>query len=129
VEYEEAEVLKHNTETDCWFIIGNENTGGPKVYDVTKYLSDHPGGPEIMLDLAGKDADEMFEDIGHSSEARKKMKEFLIGTLKVAPEKVKKVSASKASAADVKSSGGLNPLAVILLLIAIAIGVYFTQSK
>lgn len=71
----------------------------------------------------------MFEDIGHSSEARKKMKEFLIGTLKVDPEKVKKVSASKASAADVKSSGGLNPLAVILLLIAIAIGVYFTQSK
>lgn len=27
--------------------------GGPKVYDVTKYLNDHPGGPEIILDLAG----------------------------------------------------------------------------
>lgn len=27
--------------------------GGPKVYDITKYLNDHPGGPEIMLDLAG----------------------------------------------------------------------------
>jgi cytochrome b involved in lipid metabolism len=33
---------------------------------------------------AGKDADEMFEDIGHSSEARTKMKEYLIGTLQVA---------------------------------------------
>jgi cytochrome b involved in lipid metabolism len=32
----------------------------------------------------GKDADEMFEDIGHSSEARTKMKEYLIGTLQVA---------------------------------------------
>jgi len=71
----------------------------------------------------------MFEDIGHSSEARKKMKEFLVGIVKVDPEKVKKISASKASAADVKSNGGLNPLAVILLLVAIAIGVYFTQSK
>jgi cytochrome b involved in lipid metabolism len=30
------------------------SVGGPKVYDVTKYLSDHPGGPEIMLDLAGR---------------------------------------------------------------------------
>ena len=24
--------------------------GGPKVYDVTKYLDDHPGGAEVMLD-------------------------------------------------------------------------------
>ena len=32
---------------------------------------------------SGKDADEMFEDIGHSSEARTKLKEYLIGTLKV----------------------------------------------
>ena len=24
------------------------------VYDVTKYLNDHPGGPEIMMEFAGK---------------------------------------------------------------------------
>ena len=24
------------------------------VYDVTKYLNDHPGGPEVMLDYAGE---------------------------------------------------------------------------
>ena len=24
-----------------------------KVYDVTKYLDDHPGGPEIICDVAG----------------------------------------------------------------------------
>ena len=23
------------------------------VYDVTKYLNDHPGGPEIMMEFAG----------------------------------------------------------------------------
>jgi cytochrome b involved in lipid metabolism len=45
--------LQHNTESDCWLIIGNEKTGGPKVLDVTKYLGDHPGGPEIMLEFAG----------------------------------------------------------------------------
>jgi hypothetical protein len=29
--------------------------GGAKVYDVTKYLNDHPGGPEIMMEFAGKE--------------------------------------------------------------------------
>jgi len=35
------------------------------------------------MDLAGKNADEMFEDIGHSNEARKIMKTMEIGELKV----------------------------------------------
>lgn len=37
----------------------------------------------MLQSITGKDADEMFEDIGHSSEARSKMKEYLIGTLQV----------------------------------------------
>ena len=28
--------------------------GEDRVYDVTKYLSDHPGGPEIMLEFGGR---------------------------------------------------------------------------
>ena len=60
----EEEVATHNSEQDCWIIVGNESTGGPKVYDVTKYLSDHPGGPEIITEFAGRDADDMFENIG-----------------------------------------------------------------
>ena len=39
-----AEVAAHDREEDCYLIIGNERTGGAKVYDVTKYLEDHPGG-------------------------------------------------------------------------------------
>jgi cytochrome b involved in lipid metabolism len=46
-------VTQHDTEEDCWLVIGNDNNGGAMVYDVTKYLSDHPGGPEIMLEFAG----------------------------------------------------------------------------
>ena len=76
---DEEEVAKHDKDDDCWIIIGNENTGGPKVYDVTNYLNEHPGGPEIMLEFKGKDADEMFEDIAHSTDARNKMKEYLVG--------------------------------------------------
>ena len=65
------EVAEHNTEESVWVVIGNDKTGGPKVYDITPYLDDHPGGAEVLMDVAGKDADEFFEDIGHSSDARK----------------------------------------------------------
>lgn len=50
---------------------------------MTKYLDDHPGGGEIIMEFAGKFADEMFEDIGHSVEAREKLKLFEIGSLEV----------------------------------------------
>ena len=34
--------------------------GGPKVFDVTTYLDDHPGGAEVMLDVSGQDATEFL---------------------------------------------------------------------
>lgn len=65
------------------FLVLMMNTGGPKVYDVTKYLDEHPGGSEVMLDHAGKYADEFFEDIGHSSDAREILKRYQIGLVAV----------------------------------------------
>lgn len=41
------EVAKHNTETDCWVILSGH------VYDVTKFLDDHPGGKEAIMLFAG----------------------------------------------------------------------------
>lgn len=40
------------------------------------------GGEEVMLDVAGQDATEAFEDVGHSDEARDTLAELLVGTLK-----------------------------------------------
>jgi cytochrome b involved in lipid metabolism len=82
-EYELSDVAQHKTEEDCWIAVGG------KVYDVTKFLDDHPGGPEIILDVAGTEATEEFEDVGHSDGAREQLEEHLIGTQKgyVAPEK------------------------------------------
>ena len=37
----------------------------------------------VTLAISGKDADEMYEDIGHSNEARKTMKKYLIGNFEV----------------------------------------------
>lgn len=68
-----SEVAKHCKEDDCWIIINS------KVYNVSAFLSDHPGGPEIILDQAGKDATEDFEDTGHSPAARETLKKFYVG--------------------------------------------------
>ena len=53
-----------------------------QVYDVTKFLSEHPGGEEIMLESAGADSTEGFEDVGHSSDARILLADYLIGELR-----------------------------------------------
>lgn len=161
------------------------------------------------LEYTGKDADEMYEDIGHSNEARKTMKKYLIGNLevrmfychdqtvpiiwfwntqgklrmllmkdlytyfqlllwfrvysdydtqynviiitvkplvtiiivtiiiniwsfsilKVDPLKPKKGGMKKVATGALPSSGGLNPIAILVLLVAIACGVYFSQIK
>ena len=63
----------HTSAGDCWLVIHG------KVYDVSQFMSDHPGGPESMLEFAGRDATGGFEDSSHSSSARKMMAKYLIG--------------------------------------------------
>ena len=40
------------------------------------------GGEEVMLDVAGQDATEAFEDVGHSDEAREILDKLHAGDLK-----------------------------------------------
>jgi cytochrome b involved in lipid metabolism len=100
--------------------------GGPKVYDVTKYLDDHPGGAEVMLDVAGQNADEFFEDIGHSKEARNELAKYLIGNYKLTAEEMAKM---KAEAEKKASEGGSSSLMFIVLVALIAIYVAYTQMS
>ncbi|PWY78441.1 mitochondrial cytochrome b2 [Aspergillus sclerotioniger CBS 115572] len=55
--FDAAEIAKHNTPDSCWVILYG------KVYDVTDFLSEHPGGAKIILKLAGKDATEEYDPI------------------------------------------------------------------
>ncbi|XP_019200321.1 PREDICTED: cytochrome b5-like [Ipomoea nil] len=69
------EVAQHNKTKDCWLIIDG------KVYDVTPFMEDHPGGDEVLLSATGKDATNDFEDVGHSDAAREMMDKYFIGVI------------------------------------------------
>uniref|UniRef100_A0A8C0IHP1 Cytochrome b5 type B n=1 Tax=Bubo bubo TaxID=30461 RepID=A0A8C0IHP1_BUBBB len=44
-------------------------------------LFQHPGGEEVLLEQAGRDATECFEDVGHSMDAREMLKQYYIGEI------------------------------------------------
>lgn len=41
----------------------------------------HPGGGELITDVAGRDCTKEFEDFGHSSDAKQTLKQYKIGEL------------------------------------------------
>uniref|UniRef100_A0A915B5M5 Cytochrome-b5 reductase n=1 Tax=Parascaris univalens TaxID=6257 RepID=A0A915B5M5_PARUN len=50
----DEELRKHNSADDCWILLDN------KVYDVTEYLTFHPGGIEQLMKAAGCDGTNLF---------------------------------------------------------------------
>ncbi|KAG8092291.1 hypothetical protein GUJ93_ZPchr0012g19524 [Zizania palustris] len=78
------EVASHNVTKDCWIIIAG------KVYDVTPFMDEHPGGDEVLLAVTGKDATNDFEDIGHSESAREMMDKYHIGEIDASTIPVKR---------------------------------------
>ncbi|OAA48844.1 Riboflavin synthase-like beta-barrel [Beauveria brongniartii RCEF 3172] len=76
MEYDSRTVAEHKVAKDAWMTIHG------KVYDVTKYLEDHPGGAEVLAEAAGTDATEAFDNAGHSEDAFDIMETYKVGTLK-----------------------------------------------
>ncbi|KAI9832013.1 MAG: hypothetical protein M1819_004557 [Sarea resinae] len=73
--YSLEEVGKHTSPDDLWIIIHN------KVYNISTYLEEHPGGIEVLKECAGADATFAFEDVGHSDDAVERLADFLVGEL------------------------------------------------
>src|SRR4029450_4289449 len=48
------EVRQHTSPGDLWLVIDN------KVYDVSQWMDEHPGGDFVLLQEAGKDATAAF---------------------------------------------------------------------
>lgn len=70
----EEELAKHDSQNNCWFAMHG------LVMKMDKKLADeHPGGIDIIMALAGKDATDDFEEAGHSDKARNWANELIIG--------------------------------------------------
>lgn len=120
---------QHKGEKDGWIVMADEKTGDELVYDITAYMHTHPGGIEILMEVAGKcmevdgeDATEMFDSIGHTSGAKQERDKYIVGKLKSDPTKAKRV---RVQGKSVESKGGLNIMVVLAFFAVVAAGVYY----
>ncbi|KAG1455815.1 hypothetical protein G6F56_006977 [Rhizopus delemar] len=109
------EVSKHNNKDDLWMIIDG------KVYDITKFQDEHPGGEQVLIDEGARDATGPFDDIGHTDDARKLLDQYYIGD--VDPES-KPVKPLKQEQAVVSGPQG-NPLRILIPLVLLAAWAYY----
>ena len=76
------QVAMHDTSSDCWLIINN------KVYSVSAFLGEHPGGAFTITPYCGKEATKAFDTQdrgsrgGHSSSATQMLADYLVGSIK-----------------------------------------------
>lgn len=70
------EVMKHNSEADCWIVVNNE------VINATPFLHKHPGGKQVLLLWAGKDASTEFNMFHKKDAIIKYAPEIILGTLR-----------------------------------------------
>lgn len=74
--YTVAEVAKHNTGTDCWSVVNGN------VYDLTPYVSSHPGGANVIKAICGKDGTAAFSgQHAGASRPNNTLDGFKLGTL------------------------------------------------
>ena len=69
-----SEVATHNDRSSAWIIYNG------KVYDVTDFISEHPGGSSSILRYAGRDATRVF-NANHGSTERRDLERYYIGDL------------------------------------------------
>ncbi|EDR12691.1 uncharacterized protein LACBIDRAFT_183113 [Laccaria bicolor S238N-H82] len=111
--------LRENKTRDSLYILIHG-----KVYNVTKFMDEHPGGDEVLLAEGGQDATEAFEDVGHSDEARELLPAMLIGEFEKSSDIPLKSGAAAAQASRV--SGAVEQGSNLMYFIPLALlGAYF----
>lgn len=101
--YSKSALASHAKKDDCWVSLYQR-----KIYNVTAFLDEHPGGPEYLLEHAGKDITEVMKDSAiheHSESAYEIMDEsYLVGYL-ATEEEEKKLLTNKDHVVEVNLKG------------------------
>lgn len=74
-----AQVAEHASKEDAWIVID----GG--VYDITPYVTEHPGGVKAILKNAGGDATKGFKGPQHPARVFDMIDDYKIGTIADSP--------------------------------------------
>ena len=119
----QEELSKHADQKDCWIAVHGV------VLDITPFLNEHPGGPDVIVSCSGKDCTHDFEDVGHTDSARKIGDKYAIGRLEGTLENLplsiptnKEVHAKKESVPN----RGLNMLLTAGAVVVGIVAFYYT---
>ena len=79
--FTKKEVSKHQTSDDCWIILESKEHGSQaRVYNVTDYVEEHPGG-QAILNNAGGTSTKGFYGPQHPARVFDMIEDFYIGDL------------------------------------------------
>ncbi|KAI8069254.1 putative acyl-CoA dehydrogenase [Gongronella butleri] len=98
------EVAKHSSANDCWIIVAD------KVFDVTKFLSEHPGGKKVLVKMAGKDATQQFNNFHNDAIMERVGLPMQIGVIGAAGDAPAAEAAAKPAAAEEKQGPVASPI-------------------
>lgn len=76
--------VKPDGKADLWVLING------KVYDMSEFYTKHPGGPDIIEELAGKDGSQSFNDAAHPAASKRELETYCVGEY-VTPKQFKKL--------------------------------------
>ncbi|KAJ7609476.1 hypothetical protein FB45DRAFT_944542 [Roridomyces roridus] len=102
--YSAATVATHNSFTDCWV----SHKG--KVYDITRFIYEHPGGDSVLIQFAaGQDVEELMagRDGGphdHSEAAYAELDRYVVGTLEAEADTELDVQLMKSTLRDLQTT-------------------------
>jgi len=74
--YTLTEIISHNSADDCWSAVNGD------VYDLSTWVSRHPGGSQKIINMCGTDASKNFNNMhGNSAPAKAALVLLKIGKL------------------------------------------------
>ncbi|KAI5778372.1 cytochrome b5-like heme/steroid binding domain-containing protein [Geopyxis carbonaria] len=118
------EIKSHESKKDLWVVIHD------KVYSISSFVDEHPGGEEVLMDVGGQDATDSFEDVGHSDEAREILEKLIVGKLKRTANDPKPKTPAPGTAQQASSTdAGTTLYALFFVAALVAFGAFkYTQG-